>query len=292
MVSPAYPMKKGNHEVRAVHRIVLDRVRDSQHLTIKVYFPESEGSYPVIIWSHGLGFNKNLYRPLIEFWVTHGYITVCANHLDAISGECVDDYEVLRTDDIKFIVDALPVIEKKTLRPYGVRVDTGKLGIGGHSLGAHTAQLIGGVKKKNGQTYRDERPKAFLLISPKGTGGSLGKGAWSEFDRPALVITGTEDASSKTGMPFTWRMEGFHGMPPGDKFLVQIKGAYHGFGGITGLFGWKNSGPANNEHVEAVQSASLFYWNGYLKGCSGEIRVLRSRFIDKRTHEAVSVSWK
>ena len=292
MVSITYPASKGKYSVRTVDRVALDRTRHSQQLTVRVYFPNGEGKYPVILWSHGMGFNKNHYQPLVEFWATHGYIIICANHLDAISGECVHGYELFRTDDIKFILDTLHMIEKKTLRNYNICIDSGKIGVGGHSLGAHTTQLIGGVKKKNGKTFRDKRPAAFLMISPRGTGRSLGKNSWDEFNRPALVITGTEDKSLKMRKPFTWRMEGFHGMPSHDKYLALIQDACHGFGGITGIDGWKGSGPINPKHVEAVQSISLLFWDGYLKGNEGKIQVLRSTFINEVTKEDVKITWK
>lgn len=292
MVSSTYPMAKGKYGVHIVDRIAFDRDRHAQQLSARVYFPKSGGTYPVIIWSHGLGFNKNLYQPLAEFWATHGFIIICANHLDAISGKCVDEYEEIRTRDLKFIIDELPMIVNTTLRRYDICIDNNKVGMGGHCLGAHTAQLIGGVKKKNGETFSDKRPKAFLLISPRGTGGSLDKDSWHEFDRPVLVVTGTEDKSSKMGKPYAWRMEGYHGMPPNDKFLVLIQGAHHGFGGITGIDGWRGSGPANKKHVEAVQSISLLFWNGYLKCHNEEIQVLRSMFVDNITKEDVRITWK
>ena len=127
MALSKYPMEKGKYDVDTIDRIVLDRARHSQQLTVRMYFPKSEGTYPVIIWSHGLGFNKNLYQPLIEFWATHGYIIICANHLDAISGICVGGYEVFRTDDIKFIIDTLYMIENKMLGRYGICIDDSKI---------------------------------------------------------------------------------------------------------------------------------------------------------------------
>ena len=46
----------------------------------------------------------------MEFWASHGYILISANHLDAVKGITDHEYEANRTDDIKFILDALDVI--------------------------------------------------------------------------------------------------------------------------------------------------------------------------------------
>jgi len=287
-----YPLSRGSFDVNIFETIALDRIRLSQKLFIRLYLPKSEGTYPVVIWSHGKGFNKDVYQPLLEFWATHGYILICANHLDAIKEISVNESEVFRTDDIKFILDTLHIIEEKSLRDHNVRIDRGNIGIGGHSLGAHTTQLLGGVKKNTGEAFRDKRPKAFLMISPRGSGGSLSKDAWADFKRPAMVITGTEDYSSKRQKPYTWRMEGFHSMPLHDKFLALVHGAYHDFGGITGIDGWKGSGPVNRKHLEAVQSISLLFWNGYLKSKKEAIQFLQSKFINKITEGVVSITWK
>lgn len=287
-----YPIGRGSFDVNIVKTIALDRVRLSQKLLVRMYFPKNEGTYPVVIWSHGKGFNKDDYQPLLEFWTTHGYILICANHLDAIKGISTKEYEVFRTGDITFILDTLHIIEEKSLRDYDVRIDHNNIGVGGHSLGAHTTQLLGGAKKKTGEAFRDKRPTAFLMISPRGTGGSLGKDAWAEFKPPAMVITGTEDYSSIRKKPYTWRMEGFHSMPLNDKFLALVHGAYHGFGGITEIDGWKGSGPVNRKHLEAVQTISLLFWNGYLKSKKEAIQVLQSQFINKITEGVVRITWK
>jgi hypothetical protein len=287
-----YPIARGSFDANIVKTIALDRVRLSQKLLVRMYFPKNEGTYPVVIWSHGKGFNKDDYQPLLEFWATHGYILISANHLDAIKGISTKEYEVFRTDDVTFILDTLHIIEEKSLRDFNVRINLSNIGIGGHSLGAHTTQLLGGVKKKTGEEFKDNRPIAFLMISPRGTGGSLDKDSWADFKRPAMVITGTEDFSSKMKKPYTWRMEGYHRMPSHHKFLALVHGAYHGFGGITGKDGWKGSGPVNRKHMEAVQSISLLFWNSYLKSKKEAIRFLQSKFINKITEGGVTITCK
>jgi hypothetical protein len=130
------------------------------------------------------------------------------------------------------------------------------------------------------------------MISPRGRGASLGRDSWDKFNRPAMVITGTEDNSVLRKKPYTWRMDGFHAMPSKDKILVLVHSAYHGFGGITGIDGWKGSGPANRKHIEAVQTTSLLFWNGYLKNQIEAIKTLQSRFIDNTTGKEVLITCK
>lgn len=101
-----------------------------------------------------------------------------------------------RPRQVSQVIDALALIEEKT----GSKLDRERIGVGGHSFGAHTSMLVGGAVAypgllSKGRTLRDPRAKCTLLISPQGVGGLFREGSWKDYPVPALVITGSLDTS-------------------------------------------------------------------------------------------------
>ena len=194
------------------------------------------------------------------------------------------------------ILDALDELQKNVDGLAG-RIDEDRIGVGGHSFGAHTSQLIGGVKLRNPvtkqfQDFSDPRPQAVLLISPQGTGESLVPQSWKSLERPALVITGTNDKSPRNGKGHLWRKEIFDHAPEGDRYLLMIDDAHHGFGGITGKRRFPGSGPASESHVNYVKSASTAFWDLFLKEANDAAPWLRTHQFSEATDGAAEMSSK
>ena len=81
----AYKADDGPYAVKAVKQIVLrddDRAKDLQ---LRVTWPDGDGPFPVIVWSHGATGTKDFYQPLIRHWASHGYAGIQPNHTDARS---------------------------------------------------------------------------------------------------------------------------------------------------------------------------------------------------------------
>ncbi len=242
-------------------------------LQIRVTWPKEEGSYPVIIWSHGAFGTRDHYQPLITHWASHGYVCVQADHADS---RALGKPNVMklsewasRPKDVSLMIESLEGLAKK-IPQLKNKLDRTRIGVGGHSFGAQTTQLVGGTTTREfpsaqPESHQDKRPLAFLLISAQGPGQMLQADSWKDFSRPALVITGTKDDSGRTGNPWTWRTEPYRNMPKGDKYLLVIDGAYHGFGGIAGPVRFASSGPENADHVFLIKSSSTALWDAYLK---------------------------
>ena len=295
--------KKGPHAFGVCANTVLrDGVRDKD-LSVRVTYPLISGSVPVIVWSHGAFGSKDRYAPLVEHWASHGYAVIQANHEDsmALTGGRPDITTFARwaerPKDITLLIDSLRELEKG-LEGFAGTLDATHLGVGGHSFGAHTAQLIGGVTTRSvpgggHESHADARVKAVMLLSAQGRGEALDETSWNGLTRPALVITGTKDDSGRTGKPYTWRIEPYTYAPPGDKTFVLLRDAHHGFGGVTGPGRrGRASGPDNPSHVDAVRATSLLFWDTYLKGDLGAKMLLRSRRITKESDRAVRVQFK
>jgi dienelactone hydrolase len=301
-----YKLANGPLEIEAVEKLVLQDEKQNKPLQLRVTFPKPAGSYPVIVFSHGASGSKDGYQPLITYWTSHGYVCIQPTHGDSLSllsaeerqrFQSLNDYVnssaalqhwQSRPEDIRFVLDSLDKIEAEIPNLKG-KLDKTRIGMGGHSFGAHTTQMIGGLTLKNPVTaqrtsYTDLRPSALLMISPQGTGGGVDKDSWNAIDRPAMVVTGTND-TSRTGQPYTWRMEVYDNLPPGDKYLAFVEGAQHSFGGIAGVR-YPGSGAENQDHVYYVKSASLAFWDTHLKSDKAAADFLASDKLKEVTRGA------
>lgn len=240
---------------------------------VRITYPEAAGRCPIIVWSHGLGGSKDAYGPLVGYWAAHGYVVIQPTHADSLTlaerpGRPSTSNWSERPAQISAILDRLPTLERQLPALRG-KIDEKRVLVGGHSFGAHTAQLVAGTKLRGflarGKSFEDKRPVAFIWISPQGTGPMISSQAWSEIRRPVLMISGDNDANPVTGQPASWRKEVWEGLAPGDKYLLWVKDAYHGFGGISGRVRFPGSGEANENQVRDVQLATTAFLDAFLK---------------------------
>lgn len=175
-----------------------------------------------------------------------------------------------RPADITFLIDAIGTLEQQVPGLAG-KPNARVIGVGGHSFGAHTAQLVGGVSTvdpmQGGQrgSHADPRPIAFLLLSPQGVGGVLDERSFATLTRPHMTITGSNDPG-RGGKSPEWRIEPFQKSPAKSKYLVFIDKAHHNFGGMYGdRKEGKGVGPVNKAHLTYVQSSSTAFWDAFLK---------------------------
>lgn len=274
-----YKTGPGPYPVQRVDLVKLPDPARNTELKLAVTYPEAAGPFPVICWSHGAWASKAFYKPLVEQWASHGYVVIQPNHRDSVEegGRWRDTTAFLdwaeRPKDISLIIDGLDVIEALVPALKG-RLDHGLVGVGGHSYGAHTAQLISGAAMAGpgGRrvSHADPRVKAAVLLSAQGRGGGLDQDSWRSMTIPVIVVTGSMD-TGRGGQSWQWRKEPFEFSPPGDKYFLFIQEAWHGFGGVTGTHAGPGSGPPRADHMAWVFFATTAFWDAYLKG-SAEAR--------------------
>jgi predicted dienelactone hydrolase len=283
-----YHSGPGLYEFAIERNIPLPDRKRGKTVPVRVTYPTAGGKHPVIIWSHGAFGAKDGYKPLVMHWASHGYICIQPTHSDSIAlGVEIGDWRALddwpnRPADIKLVLDSLPQIAD-AIPALGNRFDTEHIGVGGHSFGSHTASLIGGVTVHNPdgggrQSFADLRPAAFMLISPQGQSRTIDAESWQSFHRPLMVLTGTNDTSVRTGKSYEWRLEAYELAASNRKYLAVINGAYHGFGGITGV-NWPGAGPADETHVRFVKSLSLAFWDACLSDNQAAADFLRAASV-------------
>ncbi len=242
----------------------------------RVTYPDRGGKFPVINWSHGLYGSQEFYQPLVKHWAQHGYLVLQPSHSDSVlrgggvmsKGKAANTRDwASRPEDIMSLISSLSTSPELT--PHA---DISRVGVGGHSFGAHTTLLVGGAEPTFGPSYGDSRPKAFIAISPQGESHLFNSSSWLGLKRPMLFISGDND-DSKSGQKAAWRLDAFQGCPAGRKSLMWVKEAYHNFGGISGVIR-RGSGPAAPDQVELVKSATLAFWDAYLKSDATAAKVV------------------
>ncbi len=264
----------GPYKVLAIEPIVLHDLARHKSIPLKIYYPDSPGRFPVIVFSHGALASKDSYSSLGQYWASFGYVSIHPSHADSIldSGfrgtvrQAISDPRACenRPKDISFILDSLTHVEDFAPQLAG-RLDLRHIGVAGHSFGAYTAALVGGTTvllpgASGAQSFADNRVSAVVLLSPQGEGHlGLTADSWDHLKLPMLLMYGSLDFGPFGESP-AWRNEAFEMAPPGDKYDVELEGATHmEFAGLAKI------GAPPDRIFQCVKFETLAFWNAYLK---------------------------
>ncbi len=276
------------------------RLRDDarrREIPVAVTYPNGDGPFPVIVFSHAESGAARDSRPLLRFWATRGYVVLAPSHADG-SGKSASDPKAWenRARDLAFVLDSLGLVGERVPTLAG-RIDAARIGVGGQAYGAYTAGLLAGAtvdvpKGEKGKSFADARPKAFLLLSPPGQGWrGFTKSSWSLVARPLMIVTGSRDRGPKGQEP-SWRLDAFALSPPGDKFLLRLRGA--GALSLTGqyaepgasLSGRGKGAPSADEEVaifKDLKAVTVAFWDATLRGDAAAKAFLASDGLAKET---------
>ena len=321
----AYKLASGPYAIETIDRTIHDPKRNKD-LPIRILVPRTGGPFPVVIFSHGAGGSGQNYQALTQHWAAHGYVVIQPTHNDSLAlrrekgeplpdgpRELVEEYRfnyddwINRVRDITLVMDSLTDLEKSLPQLKG-KMDQKRIGVGGHSYGAFTTQMIGGVTldipgQPKAQSFSDLRPRAFLLLSPQGKSqNGLTENSWKNVTRPMMSMSGSND-SGVMGQLASWRKDPFTYSPPPDKYLVWIDGAFHM--SFTGALAQDNSQLANRPMVsrlvaqtdqkavfDDVKVASIAFWDTYLKDDEKAKAYLKSDTLSRYSNKTVSVDRK
>jgi len=282
--------------VEVADGLTLKAAAGARDVPYKVYFPAAGNDCPVIVFSHGFGGDKDAFATVGQHWASRGYVVIHPTHADGIGRErpepaggegkpparrqrggllqgISDPARITdRVADIVLVIDSLAQLPRAIPALEG-RIDPKRIGVGGHSFGAYTAMLIGGVTVdlgvERGRSFRDERVLCILPISGQGTGQQgLTNDSWARLTIPMMTITGTRDRGVG-GQGIDWRKEPYRLSPAGAKYLVVIEGANHfSFGGRLG--------PRSSGVTDAVNGLSTHFWDAHLKDSQASREYLQS----------------
>jgi len=320
----AYKLAGGPFEVDQARNLALHDAKRDKDLVVTATYPKGDGPFPTIVFSHGAGGAGDGRMPLIRFWATHGYIVLAPTHADSLAhrkpGEPRAGMAGLirkimndgpgwenRAKDVSFVIDSLEEIQTKVPAIKG-KVDAKRLGVGGHSYGAYTSQLIAGATVdipggEKARSFADPRPRAILLLSPQCRGQmGLTANSWTGITRPMMAMTGSRDFGA-VGRP-EGKLDSFTFAPAGDKYGVFIHDAYHMsfVGRVADLdFGAGMLGILISPGIEQTDQAAVFndikiatiaFWDAYLKDDAKAKAYLQSGALPSYSRGAVRLERK
>ncbi|MBP6014364.1 MAG: hypothetical protein KBA31_19200 [Alphaproteobacteria bacterium] len=268
-----------------------DTARANRVVPYKIYLPaNAPGARAVVIFSHGLGGNRDGAEYLLRFLAENGYVAVAVQHagsdtpavlgeLGGGSGGGLDRSDLRdklkksispavtidRFNDIPFAIDELEKMNQGDARLRG-RLDLTRLGMSGHSFGAITTMALSGQNLGGGRiSFDDARIKASIAYSPSKPQRGDPREAFATIRIPTFHMTGTEDKNPlDASVPASDRQIPYQNIFNTDKFLLVFNGGDHMIFSGRDLRG--NSRPNDPMFHALIQKASLAYWDAYLLG--------------------------
>ncbi|MHA7146287.1 alpha/beta hydrolase family protein [Arthrobacter sp. TmT3-37] len=247
-------------------------------LEVRVSAPAAGVDLPVVVFSHGNGWNLDGYAPLTAFWASRGFVIIQPTHLDSRRNGIGFDHPVFptiwteRIMDLTRILDQLDTIEA-ALPGLAGRVNRSRIAATGHSWGGQTAQSLLGARILDedghvGEDMSDSRVTAGILFAATGLGGDdlhpfaqanfpFMRPSFNELTTPTLVIAGDHDQSKMSSRGPDWFTDAYT-HSPGATDILTFYGAGHALGGIVG-YEVAETTDENPERVAVIQRLSTAY---------------------------------
>ncbi|MEQ1519252.1 MAG: hypothetical protein ABL931_22480 [Usitatibacteraceae bacterium] len=292
--TPASAAAAADYAIPGVYKIesAVATWRDNarnRDVPVRLYFPVTTATkidapkFPVILFSHGLGGNREGGKRWAEHWASHGYVVVAIQHpgsdeslwKDAAIRDIASKMKAgmtltnlgLRVGDVHFVIDE--VIRRTNAGETGfAHAEPKRLGMSGHSFGAQTTLAVAGQKAGaiGGQSGLDLRVTAAIAFSPNARNKKNMARQFGDITLPFFSITGSEDGSilGDDTRPQDRRMP-YDFMPAGQKYLAVFDGGDHMvFGGHA--LGKRRPETARDVKIqEGVMAGTLAFWNAQLK---------------------------
>ncbi len=268
-------------------------------LEVRVTAPTVGSNLPVVVFSHGNGWNLDGYAPLTAFWASRGFVVIQPTHLDSRRNGFGFEHPVFptiwteRIADLTRILDQLDIIQDAVPGLAG-RVDSGRVAVAGHSWGAQTAQSLLGARIVDetgqvGEDMSDRRVTAGILLAATGLGGDdlhpfaqanfpFMRPSFKELTTPTLVIAGDRDQSQMSSRGPDWFTDAYS-YGPGATDLLTFHGAEHSLGGIVG-YEVAETTDENPERVAIIQRITTAYLRTALHVDERSWRAARAAFAD------------
>ena len=274
------PLAVNSPTPKIVDLTVHDAARN-RDLPIRVYLPTNTAPVPVVLFSHGLGGNRENSPYLGEHWAAHGYVAVFLQHpgsddsvwknkpaknrLTSMNQAASLENFMLRAKDVPAVLDQLAVWNVQTNSPLAGRTNLKKIGMSGHSFGAVTTEAVSGeIFPGSGQSLTDPRLTAAIAFSPSAPKNGGAAKAFGSVKIPWLLMTGTKDLAPIGKTSVQDRLAVYPNLKGAPKYEVVLNNAEHSAFTDRALPGDKE--PRNPNHHRVILALSTAFWDAYLKG--------------------------
>lgn len=234
-----YGVNPGPSPVGAIPDVIIKDDARNRDVKITIDYPTRAANNPLVVFSHAVGGSNRSYAGLASHWASFGYVVIRVQHGD--NDVKADDLTPAqwrdRVRDVTFVLDSLTSLAERYPELQG-KIDANRVAAAGHSRGAMTAMLLGGMRTFPGAvSYADPRVKAVVAMSPVGPHERWGvtTESFADIRVPALFMTGTRDTGASESETPEWRQQAFELSPAGDKWLVTVDNVAHAtFTGVSG----------------------------------------------------------
>ena len=242
----AYRLKPGPAQVLQYDETFIDKSRPSQangdyrgdparRLEGTVWYPASDtqGPYPLIVYSHGFSSNKDGGAYLAKHLASLGYVVVAVNYpltfWGAPGGPNVKDV-VNQPADVSFLIDTLLAQSKISRHVLEGMVDGSRIGVTGISLGGLTTELV---------TYHPDMrdPRIGAALSIAGPTALFAPVFFERVDVPFMMLSGDIDAlvpHASNAAPVLEKIRG-------SQLVTLVNASHTGFSGTASPLRWLNN---------------------------------------------------
>ena len=207
------------YEVAETYFVWSDAKRQ-RDVPAKIFAPRSAGRFPVVIFSHGIGEDRDSYIYLGRSLAQHGFVAVHITHAGTDRAVLERGYRhiyrstkepinwINRPIDVSFVIDQLASLPI---------ADTSRVAVAGHSAGAFT-----GFAVATGP-FRDPRVRALIPMSMPEIPGI----DYNALAVPVLNMTGTCDSSIIYRTSPKDRRVPFDSTRATKQYLITFRGVNH-----------------------------------------------------------------
>lgn len=245
-VSPVLPYKMAAGNIEVARRVVkVDGDLVPRPIKVTLTFPaDTEGPFPTLVLSPGLGAHPNATRYLEDHLASHGYLVVQPNHrgsdLLAVAWKTPLG-AFTRTEfstRVKEMETVLAALENGEL---GVCAQPGRVALAGHSFGALTCCVVAGIPARYVTLRRKYDISALVALSPYGDSFptrmlGIDSQGFEHLPQPVLFMSGTRDELFTLGKGFKAHLEPFKISRRPDKRHILVGKSRHG--SFSQVFGW------------------------------------------------------
>ena len=238
----------------------------------------TRGPFPLIVFSHGSGVSSPArYDLLVGSWASAGYVVTAPKHpLSSTSLPGGGSDVVNQPGDVSFLInEMLSRSSGDGASPYRGLLDSSRIAVAGHSLGAVTALGVA-----FNRCCVDARIRAGIVLAG-GVAAFPADGWFAGIRTPILVVHGDDDRVVR----FSEGQKVFADAPP-PKAMLTIFGGDHSrpYGGsLATTENPERLGATLNGPTRLVNTTVVAFLDRYLKEHGDAITRLRTTLLDEVT---------